>query len=43
VTGCTGSAERFAEGQLSQPGANVALDGEYAYWTVPSQVLRRHK
>lgn len=43
VTGCTGSVEPFAQGQLSQPGANVALDGEYAYWTVPSQVLRKHK
>ncbi|MGH7296804.1 MAG: hypothetical protein ACRELB_17835 [Polyangiaceae bacterium] len=43
VSGCTGGAERFAQGQLSQPGANVALDGEYAYWTVPDQVLRKHK
>lgn len=43
VSGCNGGAEKFATGQLSQPGANVALDGEYAYWTVPDQVLRKHK
>jgi hypothetical protein len=43
VSGCNAGPEHFAEGQLSQPGANVALDGEYAYWTVPEQVLRKHK
>ena len=43
VTGCIGGAEHFADAQLSQPGANVALDGEYAYWTVPDQVLRQRK
>jgi hypothetical protein len=43
VTGCTGSAQPFAQGQLSQPGANVALDGEYAYWTTAPQLLRKHK
>lgn len=43
VTGCNVGAEHFADGQLSQPGANVALDGEYAYWTVPEAVLRKHK
>ena len=43
MTGCIGGSERFAEGQLSQPGANVALDGEYAYWTVPEAVVRKHK
>jgi hypothetical protein len=43
VTGCNAGPEQFATGQLSQPGANVALDGEYAYWTVPDQVIRKHK
>jgi hypothetical protein len=43
VTGCSGGPTHFADGQLSQPGANVALDGEYAYWTTPPQVLRKHK
>jgi hypothetical protein len=43
VSGCNAGAEHFATGQLSQPGANVALDGEYAYWTVPDQVVRKHK
>lgn len=43
VSGCTGSAAQFASSMYSQPGANVALDGEYAYWTVPAQVLRKHK
>jgi hypothetical protein len=43
VSGCNAGPERFATGQLSQPGANVALDGEYAYWTLPDQVLRKHK
>ncbi len=43
VTGCSGGATRFAEQQLTQPGGNVALDGEYAYWTLPDQVLRKPK
>ena len=43
VSGCSAGPEHFADGQLSQPGANVALDGEYAYWTVPEAVLRKHK
>ena len=29
--------------QASSPGANVALDSEYAYWTATTQVLRKHR
>ena len=43
VTGCSGGPEHFADGQLTAPGANIAVDGEYAYWAVPEQVLRKHK
>ena len=43
VTGCSGGPEHFADHQLTAPGANIAVDGEYAYWAVPEQVLRKHK
>jgi hypothetical protein len=47
VTGCVGSAEVFADQTSFDPagevGANVALDGEYAYWADPTSVYRKHK
>jgi hypothetical protein len=47
VTGCVGSAEIFADQSSFDPageiGANVALDGEYAYWADPVYVYRKHK
>jgi hypothetical protein len=44
VDGCGGGAAMFATtGNFSQPGANVALDGEYAYWTDAQGVYRKHK
>jgi hypothetical protein len=42
VTGCTGPTQLTATA-LGAPGANVALDDEYVYWTTPTQVLRKHK
>ncbi|MGD0525373.1 MAG: hypothetical protein ABSE49_09530 [Polyangiaceae bacterium] len=42
VTGCTG-ATQFTATELGAPGANVALDDDYVYWTTPTQVLRKHK
>ncbi len=47
ITGCVGSAEVFADQSSFDPageiGANVALDGEYAYWADPVSVYRKHK
>jgi len=47
VTGCVGGAEVFADQTSFDPageiGANVALDGEYAYWADPVAVYRKHK
>ena len=41
--GCTGAAEVLAKNQPGAPGTNLAIDGEYVYWTNQAQVLRRHK
>jgi hypothetical protein len=47
VTGCIGSAEVFADQTSVDPsgetGANVVLDGEYAYWVDATNVYRKHK
>ncbi len=43
VTGCSGSASHFATNQLVEQGANIAVDGEYVYWTNGAQVVRQHK
>jgi hypothetical protein len=43
VGGCSGGAEVIAKGQPGLQGTNIALDGEYVYWSNAAQVLRRHK
>jgi hypothetical protein len=43
VTGCGSSPSIFATMQMTAPGADIALDADYAYWTASSQVLRKHK
>jgi hypothetical protein len=47
VNGCIGSAEVFADQTSLDPsgetGANVVLDGEYAYWADATNVYRKHK
>lgn len=40
--GCVGTPAMLSQ-QTGQASANVALDGEYVYWTTAAQVLRRHK
>ena len=43
IGGCLGTSDTFvADGQAS-PGANVVLDSDYAYWSVTTTVMRKHK
>jgi hypothetical protein len=43
VSGCGSSPSIFATMQMAAPGADIALDADYVYWTASSQVLRKHK
>ena len=47
INGCIGSAEVFVDQTSIDPageiGANVVLDGEFAYWADAASVYRKHK
>jgi hypothetical protein len=43
AAGCLPSPEIFATKQRAQPGGNLALDGQYVYWSTTSGVYRLRK
>ncbi len=43
VSGCAPGPEIIATKQRGQPGGQIALDGEYVYWTTTGGVYRLAK
>lgn len=43
ATGCAPGPVTLAKNQRAQPGGNIALDGQYVYWTTTSGVFRLAK
>ncbi len=43
VSGCSPGPETIATAQRGQPGGQIALDGEYVYWTTTKGVYRLPK